>query len=579
MKILNIIFGILLILFTLSVNANNSYASPPPNCNAQFSYQVDATNPLLIHFTDLSSGIISGWSWNFGDGNSSTSANPNHSYSTSGSYNVTLMVHDSSWNCIDSTSLIVTVTSTTTNCQANYYYQADSSNSLLIHFFDSSSTNITSWNWSFGDGSSSILKNPSHIYALAGNYNVQLVVSDSLGSCSDSITKTITVIGGGTTCHAIFSYSASSGNSLIINFTDQSQGFPYMWFWDFGDGNSSTLQNPTHTYAQSGNYTVSLSITTQGCNDSTTQQITVLPNSNAGSLLVYVFADSNYLDSGLVFLYQYDSLFGGLHAVDSAYSTFSQNIIYYNFPNIPQGYYRVYAKILNPNGIYGSYYNTWAPNKYNWQNADSILVNSNNVWTTIQLTKSTVSYPSGNGSISGTISRKANGSTLPSSGIDVYLLLNDSNIISKTTTDQQGAYMFKDLAFGTYYIHPELTGKYTHNKKVILNFNSPNNDSASFLIDGDQILADINTKFQVLSEIQFYPNPVKNLLFIQSHYSKNMAIEIQLMDISGRVLSVEQLYLFPDMKKNIDFSNLSNGLYFITIRSNNYQITKKIIKH
>jgi len=562
----------------MSVNANDSFASPPPNCNAQFSYQVDATNPLLIHFTDLSSGIISGWSWNFGDGNSSNLTNPNHSYSTSGSYNVTLVVHDSTWSCIDSTSLVVTVTNSTPNCQANYYYQTDTNNSLLIHFFDSSSTNITSWNWSFGDGSSSILKNPSHIYASAGSYNVQLIVSDSMASCSDTITKMINVTGG-SACQAIYSYSANTNNSLSVNFTDQSQGFPYMWFWDFGDGNSSTLQNPTHTYAQSGNYTVSLSITTQSCNDSTTQQITVLPNSNTGSLLVYVFADSNYLDSGLVFLYQYDSLFGGLYAVDSTYATYSQNIIYYNFPNIPQGYYRIYAKILNPNGIYSSYYNSWAPNKYNWQNADSILVNSNNVWTTIQLAKSTVSYPSGNGSISGTISKKVNGSTLPSSGIDVYLLLNDSNIISKTITDQQGAYQFKNLAFGTYYIHPELTGKYTHNKKVILNFNSPNNDSTSFLIDGNQILADINTEFHVLSEIQFYPNPVKNTLFIQSHYSKNMVIEIQLMDISGRILSVEQFNILPDSKNNIDFSKLSKGLYFITIRYNNYQITKKIIKH
>jgi PKD repeat protein len=562
----------------MSVRANNSYTAPPPNCNAQFSYQVDATNPLLIHFTDLSSGSIALWTWDFGDGNISYYPNPSHTYAATGTYQVSLIISDSNSSCTDTTSLSITVSYNQVTCQANYGYLADTSNALLIHFIDSSSTNITSWNWNFGDGGSSNLQNPSHTYASAGSYNVELIVSDSIGSCSDTITKTVNVIGS-STCHAIYSYSANTNNSLHISFSDQSQGNPYMWHWDFGDGNSSTLQNPTHTYAQSGNYTVSLNITTQNCNDSTSQQITVLPNSNTGSLLVYVFADSNYLDSGLVFLYQYDSLFGGLYAVDSTYATYSQNIVYYNFPNIPQGYYRVYAKILNPNGIYGSYYNTWAPNKYNWQNADSVLVNSNNVWTTIQLAKSTVSYPSGNGSISGTISKKANGSTLPSSGIDVYLLLNDSNIISKTTTDQQGTYIFKDLAFGTYYIHPELTGKHTHNKKVILNFNIPNIDTASFLIDGDQILADINTEFQALSEIQFYPNPVKNTLFIQSHYSKNMTIEIQLMDISGRVLLVEKLNLFPESKNNIDFSKLSNGLYFITIRSNTYQITKKIIKH
>ena len=575
------LISILFIFISLNISANgnqNSIGATPPSCNAQFSYQANGANPLLIQFTDLSTGNISGWSWNFGDGNSSSLINPSHSYSAAGNYYVTLIVNDSAWFCVDSITILITVTNSTPNCQANFSDYADSLNTLLIHFTDLSTGNIANWNWNFGDGTSSNLQNPNHIYIQNGTYSVQLSVTDSIGSCNDSIVKTVVVIGNPLPCQASFSYTANASNNMIISFTDQSQGNPYAWFWNFGDGTSSTNQHPTHTYASAGNYTVSLSITTQTCNDTTSQQITVSPNNTTGSLLVYVFADSVYLDSGMVFLYQYDSLSSSIQATDSSYATYSQGLIYYNFPNIPQGYYRAYAKISPQSSAYGQFYNTWAPNNFNWQNADSILVDSNNIWTSIILTKNTVSYPTGNGEISGTIFNKNSNGNTPASDIDVFLLHNDSSIISKTQTNTQGEYGFPNLAFGTYYIHPEITGKFTHDKKITLNFDYPTVDTVGFVIDGNQVITSITKQRKTIYSFSIYPNPFKDIITIHSSSMERLATTISIIDISGRLLWEEQLTIAPISKKNINTSKLSKGLYFITIKTSNSKTTKKIIK-
>ena len=464
------------------------------------------------------------------------------------------------------------------NCNAQFSYSADSTNALLIHFTDLSTGALSLWNWDFGDGTNSTLINPNHLYANAGTYQVSLFISDSLGSCSDSIIKTVIVNGGSPNCQSIFSYSVDSLNNLKINFTDLSTGFPYQWHWDFGDGTSSNNQHATHTYSTAGNYNVQLSITTQTCNDTSSQNISVLPNSNMGSLLVYVFADSIYLDSGMVYLYQPDSLNSSIQIYDSAIATNSQGLIYYNFPNIPKGDYFVYAKINSNSTLSNQYYNSWAPNEYNWQNATTITVNSNNNWTSVILQKSNVSYPQGTASISGSILFKNTGGNIAAAGVDVFLLLNDSSIISKSISNQQGEYEFKDLAFGEYIIHPEVVGKYSHDKKISLNFNQPTVDTLVFVIDGNHIITGIEKTPNEFSSVRVYPNPFSNHISISGNTKFETKLEILITDISGRVIFKEQLNTNSNFKRNIDLQELPKGLYFITIRSDNSSVTKKIIK-
>jgi thermitase len=143
---------------------------------------------------------------------------------------------------------------------------------LGVAFSDQSSGSPTSWSWNFGDGGSSTAQNPSHTYTVAGSYTVSLRVSNSSGSDTEVKTGYISVSAGGSAPVAAFSGTPLSGTApLLVAFTDQSANSPTSWAWDFGDGNTSTAQNPSHTYTVAGTYSVSLIVTNAFGSDSDTK--------------------------------------------------------------------------------------------------------------------------------------------------------------------------------------------------------------------------------------------------------------------------------------------------------------------
>ncbi len=130
---------------------------------------------------------------------------------------------------------------------------------LSVNFSESSVGSIVNWEWDFGDGFTSTEQNPSHTYSMAGTFTVSLTVSDLFGSVTETKTDYITVTSMAPM--AEFEGTPISGNApLEVSFSDLSVGSPDAWLWDFGDGNSSTEQNPVHTYILSGSYTVSLTV-------------------------------------------------------------------------------------------------------------------------------------------------------------------------------------------------------------------------------------------------------------------------------------------------------------------------------
>ncbi|MCK5941744.1 MAG: PKD domain-containing protein, partial [Planctomycetes bacterium] len=157
----------------------------------------------------------------------------------------------------DSTDLIVAFLDETSGVVADF--TADTTSGaipLAVQFTDASTGVPTTWAWDFGDGNTSTEQNPSHTYATAGSYTVQLTASNA--TTTNTVTKTnfITAIGTPT---PDFTATPSSGPaSLAVTFTDTSTGDPTSWAWDFGDGNTSTTQSPSHTYTTPGIYTVAL---------------------------------------------------------------------------------------------------------------------------------------------------------------------------------------------------------------------------------------------------------------------------------------------------------------------------------
>ncbi len=137
--------------------------------------------------------------------------------------------------------------------------------SFTVAFTDNSqpgpSGPITAWAWEFGDGGTSSSQNPTHAYASTGNYSVKLTVTGTGSDGTATITSPITVLDGGV-LSSYFSYSVSG---LGVTFTDLSVAGPSGpitgWAWNFGDTNTSTSQNPSHTYAAAGSYLVTLTVT------------------------------------------------------------------------------------------------------------------------------------------------------------------------------------------------------------------------------------------------------------------------------------------------------------------------------
>lgn len=141
---------------------------------------------------------------------------------------------------------------------------------LTVKFSDKSSGPITSWLWNFGDGKSSTAQNPTYTYPYAGKYTVKLTVSGPGGANTGTRTNYITVSGTPPPKPvAAFSADKTQGKApLTVKFTDTTQNPVTAWAWNFGDGQSSTLQHPSHTYTGPGSYTVTLTATGPGGSDS-----------------------------------------------------------------------------------------------------------------------------------------------------------------------------------------------------------------------------------------------------------------------------------------------------------------------
>lgn len=143
----------------------------------------------------------------------------------------------------------------------------------------------TSYNWDFGDASpNSSLTNPTHTYPGIGTFVVELI-ADPGSNCADTAYQTFTVAFSTADFTAVDSICVTSPVFFTNNSGGSAGNTINSWLYDFGDGFSSGLPNPTHTYTAGGNYTVTLIVnSTQGCQDTIQKPIFVqgLPSANAG---------------------------------------------------------------------------------------------------------------------------------------------------------------------------------------------------------------------------------------------------------------------------------------------------------
>lgn len=225
---------------------------------------------------------IVSWAWDFGDGiGISNVQNPSYTYGQEGTFPATLTV-ESNYGCINDTTLDVTVHPLPVVSFEGPAQGCSPACAQLVNNSTITSGSISQWQWDFGDGGTSGSMDPYYCWvnesrASAESYDVTLTAISTFG-CSTTHTEPAMI-----TSYPIplasFTFNPQETDiyDTEITFTDQSI-IPTQWFWELGDGSTSTSQNPIHTYADSGTYVVNLYIeNVYGCKDTATKNVIIDP--------------------------------------------------------------------------------------------------------------------------------------------------------------------------------------------------------------------------------------------------------------------------------------------------------------
>ena len=264
--------------------ARFNYNAPPTGC----------TIPITVTFTSTSVGAIF-FNWSFGDGNSSALANPNHIYTAKGLYSVRLIVTNAS-GCTDTIvkQNIISITEPVITGISGLPFIG------CVPFTNTFTPTITTpepvitYQWNFGDNTTSAQPSPTHTYNNTGTYDVSLIVTTTNG-CKDTI-KIIQAVKIGTRPAANFTATPLTGCAIdSVHFTNTTIGANTAWSWSFGDTTYSAIENPVHHYIDTGLFTVMFVAENNGCKDTAIKQdyIYIKPP-------VAYFTVKNYCDSPFV---------------------------------------------------------------------------------------------------------------------------------------------------------------------------------------------------------------------------------------------------------------------------------------
>lgn len=250
---------ILLLSNTTYAQLANFTANPTSGCS-----------PLIVNFTNTSTGNVTSYSWNFGNGASSTLANPSTTYTAPGVYTVSLTVSGTGGSNTKTSSNLITV-----NPQPSVSFSAADTAGCpckTVNFNSNvvgNSSGPVTYQWSFGDGATSSQPNPSHTYCNPGIFDVTLVATNSVG-CS----KTVLRQGYINIYQPPVASTNASTNVLCqvpgsVTFTNNSTGTgPLTAAWTFGDGGTGTGNTISHSYTTPNNFTVRMIVTdSRGCKD------------------------------------------------------------------------------------------------------------------------------------------------------------------------------------------------------------------------------------------------------------------------------------------------------------------------
>nr|WP_321464463.1 PKD domain-containing protein [uncultured Desulfobulbus sp.] len=258
------------------------------------------TVPVTVNFSAASStGTVSQYLWDFGDGSVASTNTISHEYTSSGTYTAQLTVTDDAGSSNTATTAITLTASEVTPTPPTAVISSSAAAGpapLLVSFDGSgstadSSTSITNYAWSFGDGNTALGAAALHSFTSAGAYTTELAVTASNGLTSSATTPVVvTIAATNVPPKALFDANPDSGSApLSVSFdgsaSSDSDGSVASYTWYFGDGNSGTGQTVTHTYTTEAAFTAVLQVTDDmGATGTSSTTITVQPEATSASL-------------------------------------------------------------------------------------------------------------------------------------------------------------------------------------------------------------------------------------------------------------------------------------------------------
>lgn len=492
----------------------NNFINVLPETQSDFDFTI---NGAQVDFANLSLNATSSV-WTFGDGNVSEEDDPTHVYNQDGVYTVHLI---STGFCGSDTSTAV-ITISTPPLAHFTFSQNGSCAPVTVQYVNQSSSNATSYNWTFDGGtpSTSTFINPQVTYNTPGTYNTTLVAHSAAGNDTFTLNQIVHV-----EVPTIASFLISSTDLTVAMENVSVAGTSS--FWDFGDGSTSTETNPTHVYNSFGTYTITL-ISMNDCSSDTSSiviELSTVPNAffsydvhtGCAPMNVQFFDQSQNDPTGWLWTFT-----GG----DPATSTVQNPLVTYNTP----GNYTVSLRVENTQG------------------ADVlILMDLINVA----------------GAANATFDHTVNGNqvTLFYPGIDYDSIRWDFGD-GRTDTSLNPTIDYPN------------SGQYVISLTV---YNACGIDSQSVTVN---ILAlatndpDLNT-----SGWQVRPNPFSDIFSIYGEPQKNGSMTIALMDINGKLISKEQ-WTYPSgpSTKSFHAEQLPAGVIFIQLQDGHSPVTLKAVR-
>jgi gliding motility-associated-like protein len=290
----------------------------PSTCSLDYSFSVNTSN------------TITSYQWDFGDGASSASAAPSHGYANAGTYTASVTII----TACGTATFDTVITVQPSNVQSGFTYIISPCLGNEVHF-SNTSANATDYEWHFGDALTSTSQDPVHTYSAPGTYTVILIAHPAT-PCADTTSSIVTVY-----APPQAQFTAMLVNcSYDVNFTGTSLNST-QYTWDFGDTNTSALQDPVHTYNAPGTYTITLIADSAGvCADTISQTITIpdIYPLAAFSTSSFICADSTVFSNSSVNAQNYLWDFGDGSAISAAVSpvhtygagTYTVQLIAYN---------------------------------------------------------------------------------------------------------------------------------------------------------------------------------------------------------------------------------------------------------